>query len=69
MNERNARAEHNTQYSVPPIFDADLGRDTERNEIRNSGDGSAMPKRSEVPNSKDGAENGNEEHEQPQTRR
>ncbi|WP_139350124.1 hypothetical protein [Rhodanobacter sp. C03] len=66
MNERNARAEHNTQYSVPPIFDGDFGWDTERNEIRDPGNGSAASKRSAL-NSKDGIKNGSEEGgEQPQ---
>lgn len=65
MNERNARAEHNTQYSVPPIFDGDLGWDTERNEIQNPDNDSAASKRS-VSNSQKGVKNGGEGGEQPQ---
>ena len=65
MNERNARAEHNTQYSVPPIFDGDLEWGAERNEIRNPGNGSAASKRPAL-NSKDEVKNGSEAGERSQ---
>jgi hypothetical protein len=46
MNERNARDEDNTQYSVPPVFSEKSGWNSPRNEIRNPSNGSAERKNS-----------------------
>ncbi|WP_449429136.1 hypothetical protein [Rhodanobacter umsongensis] len=61
MNERNARDEHNTQYSVPPVFNEEFGWNSQRNEIRNPSTGPVERKSSKTPTPSGDAKNDTDE--------
>jgi|GEM_PF-4127504 len=66
MNERNARVEHNTQYSVPPVFDEELGRSSQGNKMRIRNNVPAGQKSPQATTSSSDARNDTDENNQQQ---